>query len=603
MGDDKKTLIEIKPPGYLPERSTPSRPRKPRVVVDFECRRLARSDPDPQTPLLTGRYEEDDADFTLNINQAGKHLECWMAEVLTARERHRPKRMIRTAGDREADGSFTIYAVDTPGKVLGKLTSDGVGSGVTLTIDGVGTSHFVAVNKLPTMSEKAMKQLPDDQQIIRAFEWAWLPRRYVQWINEHLNAEKIIPYLAGYYAIGTGVGVVEQRDRALVARHLAAYIGEVFSTDPPDGWHPEDLLLARHFGQQALALQRWTREGVKRSLLDWIQLMLSQVASYRLWDKGLENLRNHLNLQAETDLDPNSPGHTYEVEIMAAGLSGDAGIGLGGFVGGINIKKTTEPAYENNYDFWMGGVSGGASVGIGMGFWTSGSGTSRLSWAPGDFPGWYTMVDGGAHGGVGAGAGLGGTAMMIYGSGNLPPLAVDLSGVTWKSEIAAGVEVGGSFGRIGDLKSISGGFKEEDALHVKVNDDYAVDADHEDRVHFRLGSALLNPAAWQILRVFCAKELSALVSAGSRLEIVGHADRRDTAERNVELTKLRARNTLQALRDILGNQFQIQEDHIRLVGMGEQGAEEAGDRDRTQNPAWRKVQVILNSRLVVTLRG
>jgi len=131
-----------------------------------------------------------------------------------------------------------------------------------------------------------------------------------------------------------------------------------------------------------------------------------------------------------------------------------------------------------------------------------------------------------------------------------------------------------------------------------------VDAGLEEKIHFRLGSALLNPAAWQLLRVFCAKELTALRSAGSRLTIVGHADRRDTEQNNLELTDLRAKNTLQAIRDILGpDLFKIADEHIELIGMGEQKAKEAGDRDRHQNPKWRKVQVILNSRLVVTLRG
>jgi outer membrane protein OmpA-like peptidoglycan-associated protein len=193
--------------------------------------------------------------------------------------------------------------------------------------------------------------------------------------------------------------------------------------------------------------------------------------------------------------------------------------------------------------------------------------------------------------------------MMIYGSGNLPPLAVDLSGLSPKSMIGWAIEVGGSFGRIGDLQSISGGYKMEDALHVKVNDDYTVDSGLEEKAHFRLGSALLNPEAWQIIRVVSAKELTALMSSGTRLEIVGHADRRDTEERNVELTELRARNTLQAIRDILGKQFGVQDEHIALVGMGEKEAINAGDRDERANPEWRKVEVILNSRLVVTLRG
>jgi len=62
------------------------------------------------------------------------------------------------------------------------------------------------------------------------------------------------------------------------------------------------------------------------------------------------------------------------------------------------------------------------------------------------------------------------------------------------------------------------------------------------------------------------------------------------------------RNTLQALKDILGSQI-MPDASVALRGLGEQGAVDAGDKDHTQNPARRKSELVLNSRLVVTLFG
>ena len=93
------------------------------------------------------------------------------------------------------------------------------------------------------------------------------------------------------------------------------------------------------------------------------------------------------------------------------------------------------------------------------------------------------------------------------------------------------------------------------------------------------------------------------MSEHSGLEISAHADRVDGEQGNLELSELRAKNTLQAIKDILGRNFAINANNETLRALGEQGAIDAGDPNDTKNPARRKSEVVLNSRLVVSLRG
>ncbi|HKO47434.1 MAG TPA: OmpA family protein [Polyangiaceae bacterium] len=137
----------------------------------------------------------------------------------------------------------------------------------------------------------------------------------------------------------------------------------------------------------------------------------------------------------------------------------------------------------------------------------------------------------------------------------------------------------------------------------RADQDYAASNQAQAQVHFEFGSAVLTPNGREILRIMCANELVALSSSGSSLVISSQADRVDTDQRNLDLSTMRAQNTLQAIKDVMGSALGIPDSRITLRGLGEQGAKEAGDADHTKNPARRKSDVVLNSRLVATLFG
>jgi len=151
-------------------------------------------------------------------------------------------------------------------------------------------------------------------------------------------------------------------------------------------------------------------------------------------------------------------------------------------------------------------------------------------------------------------------------------------------------------------------------LSRDLKTDVAVVRDLDTQVHFCLDDDQPTAAAIQALRIVCAQELPLFMTKDSYLVVVGHADTlgnpRHTKEQNKEynkrLSERRAANTVKAIRNILGpDKFKIKDDpiHIRTVGKGDEwAAKESPTKDRPA-PEHRRVQIYLNSVLVLTLFG
>jgi hypothetical protein len=168
-----------------------------------------------------------------------------------------------------------------------------------------------------------------------------------------------------------------------------------------------------------------------------------------------------------------------------------------------------------------------------------------------------------------------------------------------------GPDLSGRWGEIRakDLPDVQG-------RKVHVATDHAGLYGLESDAHFCLGSALLTEDARHALRVTCANELRGFMNPQSQLSILGYADTvgyanasaEEANERNGRLSLLRAENTLQAIRDILGNRFKIPDTNVRKTGEGQREAEKAGFEPGTADPRYRRVDVILNNALVISLR-
>jgi outer membrane protein OmpA-like peptidoglycan-associated protein len=104
----------------------------------------------------------------------------------------------------------------------------------------------------------------------------------------------------------------------------------------------------------------------------------------------------------------------------------------------------------------------------------------------------------------------------------------------------------------------------------------------------------------------CALELPALKSPMTKLEIRGHTDSKgpgreeEAKEYNRRLSVFRARNTRQAIKDILNDSLGVLDANFTANGYGWDEAVKAGEKN-FRNLDRRKVEILLDGHLVLTL--
>jgi outer membrane protein OmpA-like peptidoglycan-associated protein len=104
----------------------------------------------------------------------------------------------------------------------------------------------------------------------------------------------------------------------------------------------------------------------------------------------------------------------------------------------------------------------------------------------------------------------------------------------------------------------------------------------------------------------CARELPLFMSPQSFLLVIGHADTLGRGHYDNEaLSKRRAESTIRAIENVLGAKFQIKHDeiHIKAIAAGDKLAAKQAGNKAVAEPKHRRVQVFLNSVLVLTLFG
>jgi outer membrane protein OmpA-like peptidoglycan-associated protein len=605
MGNGKAAPpgFEAKPEQYL-GRPVTTTPGGQRATLGRARRTLAPAAPDVQTPAIGGRWQEDQGRFNAMINQAGTHIECWItpASTMTAFARA----VTRLGGDRTSDTEFSLYVYPDPTQGSGKvqlLASDRLQ--VTLTKgDVTGTSILVPNDPTrpgrPTFSDAALALFPPEAQVYKLEEQFPLTRQERQLLKDELGAAALSPLIMAWLNVGSGTNVLDRVTREKAAGDLDTYVGGVFSS-----FHPDALPLVRERGRNVLEVGTLTYELTTRTLLDWLGRIVNQNDQEGFNASKTPNMKQFLGLGSSQRTKP----FRYDVTYLLEGYGETVLIGLGGYFGTVTVTKRDGPGdtdavlWKQDYEMWIGSISGGLSFSerFPLGTLTSGKGISFVDYAPSDIPGWVTFLDFGAKLAVGVGGSVGYEAMEIHGNGAQPTLFVDCSGPSGFAGLGITVfELGMSGGKI---------FKVGEKVLKRTPDtripsiDYAIDAQANAQVHFALGDAFLTPQGRQLLRIFCAAELAMLSSEGSALDTEGHADRIDTADRNDELSLLRAKNAVTAIQDILGAKLGVPSDRIAARGLGERRAAEAHEPDGSVDPNFRKVEVVLDGRLSVTLVG
>ncbi|MGC4068874.1 MAG: hypothetical protein QM784_30370 [Polyangiaceae bacterium] len=276
-------------------------------------------------------------------------------------------------------------------------------------------------------------------------------------------------------------------------------------------------------------------------------------------------------------------------------LSIRPGLG-GGYYGGtlqVSELPSNDPKATPTWDVTYPVSIAQVGVGLGVSFGSDNDAvvSTPYPWQASNFPGPVKLVDLS----IGAGISIGATGFFVSGDGTYPELVVDFSGLS--PTLGAGAGLSEAIGSIGPA-----GAAKMPPFSVLPETVYTAAVDARSAVHFPFGQAELTPEGRQVLRILAAQELALFRAGHAKLLVESYADRVDTAEYNELLTKCRSWNCYQALKDILGSSLHHSTEK-RLLGLGETGAEAAGDKDNVENPTWRRSEIYVNGRLVLRLRG
>ena len=622
-------------------------PRGSQTKLSKNCNLLASPKPDNPGLDITGRYQEKNGRFTFHVNQAGKYIECWEADCLDAGDKNN-KNYAKYGGVLKDTNTFSIYHIPeqkapNPEEVVGELRRD---SDTTLLLtwyvlrqeDEPQFNELILNQPYPVLSEGAFAYLSVWSNVstelekitLKFYEWAPLTRQQLNWLNENLAPEKINPLLESYMEFaGSQDHPIDSVKRLQAAKAIDDAIGMVFSTTPPDGWHQDDLPLATYFGRIILATNRWTYDNlITQSHLDWIQVIINRISNSKFFNgktakENTKNIQNYLKLKPSGVDEPERTIYKYRVEINVGALSGELIVGGGLYAGFIKITKEspdTKPEV-NKFIISFGGISAGLSVGVDFFENMLLETESFNDWRSSFFPGWVSFHNAGGKVEAGpVGFGVNSTIMYLNGAGIHPQLTF--------TSADAGLGAGGGI-NVGANYEVSWGyifplghhFDKVDVSSIVLKNDYVIDSKLNGQIHFHLDCSLLTEDARRAIRGFCARELASLMSQDSYLEIIGHTDRLASEEHNLKLSENRAKNTYQAIKDVLGDNFKILEEPVYqdqlidkneiniiqgkcyIIWAGEVEAKLAGEKDEIPNPLRRKVDILLNSRLVLTLRG
>lgn len=572
-----------------------------RVLANRGLAQRRIEDRAPDAPLpertalrVTGSYEAIEPGgnnrITLQLNQAGYYIQGWYQrrEYNGRRQRMIQHTMEATMIEDNADN--VVYAYK-------RLNSNGeeVSSGLITfrnTDDGVqaemrSDSWSKAFRQTSTSArppEAALENLPENvREEITASVEAPLDS----------NEEEILQSRCQHLKALLRQYLGESRMmRMAISTNLNAAVNEIFQM-----FAPQQIPLVRHRLKGMLISENYTNNGTQRSFWNWLHVVVIEQANYTA------AIQNHLEIRPEGD---GETQHRYRYMISVAGLSGDFVVGVAGFAGVITIEKLEPEPWSRDYGIAFGQVSGGLSVGVTTGYvlpWTEFE--TMVPWGPENFEGWFAMSGAAASGSAAVGGGYSPAGFLnFHGDGTYESLMVPTATGFAEMGAHAGIEISEAIGYIGNGRD-----EALEHLHGRVTPGTAPapleggGADAGERtIHFEVDDPSLSADGMEAIRQMCAQHLMTFQQPNSRLQVDGYTSTTGEDAHNLRLSELRALNTVQFIRDVLGEDFRLPEDHITTAGHGETPARDTGEADETENEAWRKVEVRLNGNVVLTLQ-
>lgn len=590
-GDTRRAEVTARPGGTVQ--------RTPHVMRPDAAR------PEHTPVQITGRYEAIDPGgsnrITLELNQAGTHFEGWWqrrVQRFASGAHMEHKRIVGDVASSAPDRITFHYQRYREGGTpqAGTLTAATAGETIRLSLsEGSGAVRVLPGGELdidewnhdfrrtstaPRLSEAGIESLPAEARpAARAAEDAPLDSDEERRLRG--SADIIMRRVRDWFDASHGM----PRDAyAGGIDHVVETIYSQYATE-------QHVLVTRRL-HELLVGPTFAGGSITRPYWDWLAVIVATSPAYTT------HLQSRLGFPASgIAAEAGAPQNQYAWSFEVVGLSGDVGVGLGGFLGRFRIEQTAGSAtWSASYFTVLGQVSGGLSEGITVGMRTSNTFQSPFPWRSGNFRGAYTItgaaagaaVEGGAAGGVGF--------INFFGDGSFPPVSGDAGGMTEISGLYIGAEVSESGGYLF-------GGRDEAIAHARASRPRSVSGTYGagTEAHFAVDDPSLTAPGWQALRQTCALHRAMLTNTSGAISITGYASPAGRDDHNRTLSNLRARNTLQAIRDIMGGDLGVPPERQAYEGLGEAPARAAGVPDGEESDAWRKVEVSFNGTVVLTL--
>lgn len=596
-------------------------------------RDVGGTDPDEPSPEvtqldITGHYEvvnPPDATITVQLNQAGRHFEGWCQERLPGQsghrstlEQHRIRGDVQHAYPSRIEATYTLV-----GSGSGSLNFNPRGNNMEMEmVSSVGSITFRRISRSSRVPTEAVRGADFEyQSVLEASINAPLHSRDEQMLAAMcvLLRQRIVEYLQVSRFGGSG-GTESQR--VSFASGIDYCVNQIFTR-----FAPQQEPLVRRRMQVILATAMYEAGRVTRPYWDWLQIVRAQNPDQT------QDLERYLGLRQVGS----EGNHRYRWRYRIGTAESREGLGtqprgrgqagrtrgstiLGGSIllGTLTIEKLEPEPWTQSYTMGMVQVSAGVSRGIvrdATTRWTEF--TTPFAWEGGNFDGPIAMARATAAatartgGGQGVGSGAGSGFLTFYGDGSNAPITVDASGL---------ITIMGPY--IGAELSVSGGYiaggENEVVRHCQPPEAIREQVHYRPQgvAHFALDDPSLTDEGRRAIRRLCATHLTSLQNPSSSLRVEGFTDPRGATERNDELSELRAVNTLQAIRDIMGDRLGIPQDQQEAEGLGETpsysgilaelralGQELPPNEDLVDYEAlhWRKVEVSIGGQVLLTL--
>ncbi|MCB0030573.1 MAG: OmpA family protein [Anaerolineales bacterium] len=546
---------------------------------------------------VTGRYEAIEPGgtnrITIQINQAGQYFSgYWQRRRLgsgqqTISHYRLEGELIDSAAD-NISFRFTRTHVARDESYSGHLTARRAGNALQLHMATNQWSHdFRQTSTQAAVSDEALENVPAEaRELATAHERAPLDSQEEGALEGFADIMK--DKVRRYLALDAGI------ERTSEASGINQYVREQLRPFGSRQSQGEQMPLVRLRLREHLSDPLIASGNVARPPWDWLQIMVLSDPNFT------QDIQALFGMAASGEgVSADSPQHRYRWRFRVVGLAGDVGIGLGGFLGAFDVEKLGSDGWSESYFTVMGQASGGLSAGITVGVQTAWSELSTpFNWTSGNFEGSYSL------GGVAAavavvGGGGGGSGFIVFrGDGTFPELGGDASGFMAILGLYIGGELSTTHGYMW------GGEEEAVRNAPRPQDEADPESSYEtgESIHFPVDDPSLTDAGRQAIRAMVAEHRALLTTPGSAIQIDGYTSTTGRPERNQPLSELRAQNTMQAIRDLLGPDLAVANDAIQVTGHGEEPALRAGEPDESENVDWRRVDVRLNGSIVLTLR-